>query len=41
VAKATEAGKRFLQVALPVLVRDHWPIWPSDDAPDQPVQAEK
>lgn len=32
VAKATEAGKRFLQTALPVLVQDHWPAWPSTDS---------
>jgi hypothetical protein len=28
VKKAIEAGKRFLQTALPVLVQDHWPNWP-------------
>lgn len=25
--KSIEAGKRFLQKAIPILVRDHWPDW--------------
>lgn len=29
--KAIRSGKRFLQVIVPVLLRDHWPQWPPAD----------
>jgi hypothetical protein len=36
VEKAIDGGKRFLSVALPVLVKEHWPDWPSDDGQARP-----
>lgn len=41
VAGATEAGRRFLQAALPVLVRDHWPVWPSEEEPARSAETGK
>ncbi len=36
VDKAVEEGKRFLQVMLPVLVRDHWPDWQAANGQAKP-----
>jgi hypothetical protein len=37
VKQAMQEGKRFLEVALPVLAQEHWPIWPSSGAQTQPA----
>jgi hypothetical protein len=36
VKKAMQEGKRFLEVALPVLVQEHWPVWQSGNPQTQP-----
>lgn len=33
-AKALQAGKKFLQIVIPVLLRDHWPDWPPAEETD-------
>ena len=38
--KAAEDGKRFLAVALPVLVRDHWPDWNAGKEETRPAANE-
>lgn len=34
---ATEEGRRCMSVVLPVLMADHWPVWPTDRAQSSPT----